>query len=1075
MRNALQKNQITKCLASFVIFVTCIGFSLDTNAQNISISGVVKDSNGETLPGVTVTIQNTNQGAVTDVNGAYTLSAPQNAVLVFTYVGFETQEIPIGNRTRIDVNLSEDTEQLDEVVVVGYGTRKKSHNTGAIAQVGGEDIAAIQAARVDDALAGKLPGVLVQNQSGEPGADPKIQIRAASSLSGDSGPLIVVDGYPISGSIATVNPNDIESMEVLKDAASAAIYGSRGANGVILVTTKKGKSGKPRFSYNAYTSTSKKYVKDIGMLKTASQWADELEAGQLNGTYDLSEVDPRLLDYRINAYRNAPDVVSMEDWLFRSGSTQSHDFSVSAGTEDVSVFASLGYLDTEGIVIGQGFERYNGRLNLDANLGDKFKAGLSVNGFFSNQDIVPHDMRDLLRAYSIHPIYHTEASIAFIQQLDAQRQALADAGVLTPSGGSQLQDTFDQGYRGTGNITSSIYDLQPGDIAHEWHYGRNRNGIGGSGDAGPAAKFDNARRYRRTYFGNISSYLQYNIIEGLNIKTVLGADINDVESYYHQGTLADARERTNQSDLDISNAKRTSMLSETTLSYTRVIGNHDISAVVGYEFQNTYIRGISSNATNVPIGLPLNYNLFDPADVVTTETDATQTRNSIFGRINYAYDNRYLASVSFRRDGDSRFGANNRFETFPAVSVGWNVHNEAFFSSSLLSQLKVRFSSGSLGTTAFLGPYDALSILGSSPTAFGTGFFIAANIANPNLTWQSNTETNYGVNMGFLGNRFTFGLDYYTSDIELMLLQRPVSEVLGTTSIIVNQGNIRSSGLELELGAVLLEKDDLSWNVSANLSTVNSEITDLGGLEELPPVVYGGPGGRGPEFRNYVGGELGEMWGLEVIGEVETIHMFDPSRNIGFGSSEYYVVDQNEDGVIDEDDYVKLGSANPDFYWGLNSSVRYKDFDFSIQFQGSHGAEVYNIDPIYWKSQFGGRMRASFDTEGDGIADHNGLHYEQTRNAHGALIQDASYIALRNLTIGYTLKPDWVGKVGVSSARVYAASTNLLYIMGDNYTSFNPEGVETTNGGYAGPITYGYQEGASPIVRSFTLGINVNF
>ena len=1075
MRNVLQNNQITKCIASFAIFISCLGFSLNSWGQDVSVSGVVKDSNGEALPGVTVTIKNTNQGAVTDVDGAYSLTAASDAILVFTYVGFATQEISIGNRTQIDVTLSEDLEQLDEVVVVGYGTRKKSHNTGAIAQVGGEDIAAIQAVRVDDALAGKLSGVLIQNQSGEPGADPKIQVRAASSLSGDSGPLIVVDGYPISGSIATVNPNDIESLEVLKDAASAAIYGSRGANGVILVTTKKGTSGKPRFSYNAYVSTSKKYVSDIGMLKTASEWADELEAGQANGTYDLSEVDPRLLDYRINAYRNAPDVVSIEDWLFRSGSTQSHDFSVSSGTEDVSVFASIGYLDTEGIVIGQGFERYNGRLNLDANLGDKFKAGLSVNGFFSNQDIVPHDMRDLLRAYSIHPIYHTEASIAFVQQLDAQRQALADAGVLTPSGGSQLQDTFDQGYRGTGNINSSIYTLQPGDIAHEWHYGRNRNGIGGSGDAGPAAKFDNAQRYRRTYFGNISSYLQYNIIDGLNIKTVLGADINDVENYYHQGTLADARERTNQSDLDISNAKATSMLSETTLSYTRVIDNHDISAVVGYEFQNTYIRGISSNATNVPIGLPLNYNLFNPVDVVTTETDATQTRNSVFGRINYAYDNRYLASVSFRRDGDSRFGANNRFETFPAVSLGWNMHNEAFFSSSLVSNLKLRFSTGSLGTTAFLGPYDALSILGAAPTAFGTGFFIAENIANPNLTWQSNTETNYGVNLGFMGNRFTLGLDYYTSDIEKMLIERPVSEVLGTTSIIVNQGNIRSSGLELELGAVVLEKGNLTWDVSANLSTVNSEITDLGGLEELPPVVYGGPSGRGPEFRNYVGGELGEMWGLEVIGEVETIHMFDPSRNIGFGSSEYYVVDQNDDGVIDEDDYVKLGSATPDFYWGLNSSVRYKDFDFSIQFQGSHGAEVYNIDPIYWKSQFGGRMRASFDTEGDGIADHNGLHYEQTRNAHGALIQDASYIALRNLTIGYTLKPALVSKVGISSARVYAASTNLLYIMGDDYTSFNPEGVETTNGGYLGPITYGYQEGASPIVRSFTLGININF
>ena len=403
-------------------------------------------------------------------------------------------------------------------MVVGYGTRKKSHNTGAIAQVGGADVAAIQASRVDDALAGKLPGVLIQNQSGEPGADPKIQIRAASSLSGDSNPLIVVDGYPISGSLATVNPNDIESLEVLKDAASAAIYGSRGANGVILVTTKKGKSGKAKFSYNGFTSISNKYVKDIEMLKTASEWANDLESS----AYDLSEVDPRLVDYRINAYRNAPDVVSMEDWLFREGSTQSHDFSVAGGSEDVNIFASIGYLNTEGIVREQAFERYNGRLNVDANLGDKFKTGISINGSYSHQEIVPHDMRDLLRAYSIHPIYHTDASIAFVQELDGQRQALHDAGVLTPDGNDRLGPDFDSGYRGGGLINSSIYTLQPGDIAHEWHYGRGRNGIGGSGDAGPAAKFDNARRFQRTYFANASSYLQYSIIEGLEYKNRSG-------------------------------------------------------------------------------------------------------------------------------------------------------------------------------------------------------------------------------------------------------------------------------------------------------------------------------------------------------------------------------------------------------------------------------------------------------------------------------------------------------------------------------------------------------------------------
>lgn len=1039
--------------------------------DSYTLTGVVTDLNNQPVPAVNVIIQNTTTGTSTDFDGNYSINVSNGDVLQFSSLGYASQKISITSQTSLNIKLNEDSAQLDEVVVVGYGTRKKSHLTGAVAKVGGEEVAGIQAARVDDALAGKLPGVLIQNQSGEPGAAPKIQVRAASSLSGDSNPLIVVDGYPISGSIATVNPNDIESLEVLKDAASAAIYGSRGANGVILITTKKGKAGKANFSYNGYTSFSQKYVKDIEMLKTAGEWAAELQTS----AYDLSEINPGLLEYRLDAYENAPDVVSMEDWLFQNGSTQSHDFSVSGGSENVKAFASLGYQNTEGIVIGQGFEKINARLNLDAKLGDRLTAGLSFNGFRGKQDIVPHDMRDLLRAYSISPIYHTDASIAFVQQLDVKRQALYDGtgGVGIPGA---FSDAFDVGYRGSGIAPSSIYNLQAGDTAHDWHYGRSQNGIGGTSNAGPAAKFDNAQRFQRTYFANVSANLQYEIIDGLKIKTVLGGDLRDTQDYYAATILADAQERTNQTDLDISDIKVSSVLSETTLNYAKVFDKHDVSVVGGIEFQNTYIRGLTSVGTNLPYGAPLNYNQLTPADVITSEIDEMRSRRSVFGRINYAYDDRYLLSVSARRDGDSRFGANNRFATFPSLSLGWNVHNEAFFGDGeAWSLLKLRFSTGSLGTTSFLGSYDALSVLGTSPTVLGTGFEIPDNLPNPDLTWQTNTETNYGLDLGFVNNRIRLSADYYTSDVEDMLINQSVPEILGVPSIVLNLGDVKSSGLELTFDASIIQKEDFRWSFSANLSTVNTEITSLGNLDELPRVVYGGPSSRGPEFRNYVGGEVGEMWGYESAGEVETIHIEDPTRNIGFNSGLHYIVDQNNDGVIDDDDWVKLGSATPDFYWGLSSSLNYKAFDLAIQFQGSQGAEVYNIDPIYWQSQFGDRTRASFDANNDGIADANGLHYDQTRFVHGSGVQDASYIALRNLTLGYTLDSDVTNKVGLSSVRLYVAGSNLLYLFSDDYTSFNPEGIETTNTGYLGPTTYGYQEGASPIVRSFTLGLNVNF
>ena len=470
-----------------------------------------------------------------------------------------------------------------------------------------------------------------------------------------------------------------------------------------------------------------------------------------------------------------------------------------------------------------------------------------------------------------------------------------------------------------------------------------------------------------------------------------------------------------------------------------------------------------------------------PADITVTERDETISRRSVFGRINYAFDDRYLLSASIRRDGDSRFGANNKYATFPAFSVGWNIHNEAFYKSDIVSLLKPRFSTGSLGTTSDLGAYNSLSLLNPQATIFGTGFLIPSDVANPDLTWQTNTETNYGVDLGLFKNRIRISADYYTSDIEDILINQSVSEVLGTTSIRLNAGDVRSSGFEMELSAIVANNENFTWNFGANISTVQTEITDLRDVDALPDVIYG-QSGRGPVFRNYVGGEIGEMWGLETTGRVADVHIEDPTRAVGINSSEYYVVDQNGDGVIDRTrtveeggDLVKIGQNTPDFYYGFNSTMNYKNFDLSFQFQGAQGGDVFNIDPIYWQSEFGGRLRDSFDADDDGIEDATGLFYTQSRNQLDAQIQDASYLALRNLTIGYTIDQDVINKIGLNSVRVYAAATNLLYLWGDNYTSFNPEGVEITNGGYLGPTTYGVQVGASPIVRSFTLGLNVNF
>ena len=1041
----------TKFLLIAVLLVNIQLFAQDS----FTVSGSVKDSNSLPLLGVNVTVKNSTNGTQTDFDGNFSIEVKTGDILRFSYVGFVDQDVLIRNQTQLLVVLAEDLNLLDEIVLTGYGSRKRSQLTGAVAKIGGDEVAALQVARVDEALAGKLSGVLIQNQDGSPGAAPKIQIRAASSISGASNPLVVVDGYPISGGIQSVNPNDIQSIEVLKDAASAAIYGSRGANGVILITTKKGRSGKATFSYNAYTSLSNKYRENI--LMSGPEWAAhsraQIAAG--NWTSTVNNLDPAFLEYRLNAYENSPGAISPEDWLFQTGHSNTHDFSMSGGTDDVHYFASVGYQDIGGVVITRGYERFHFRANVDAKLNDKLKAGISANGFSSKRDILGHDMRDLLRAYGVHPVYHTAESIAFVQQLDVQAQNLG-------------LSAFDNGYRGSGYEASSIYDLEPGMAAQDWHYGRADNGIGGSGDAGPAAKLDNVESWEKSYFANVNGYLEYAISDDLNVKSVLGGDIRDTQTYSHRLLGFDSRARTSQTFMRQNDLKVSTLLSETTLNFSKVIGSHDISAVAGIEYQTTRLIGNSLNGVNVPDQAILNWNLFAPEDITVTERNEKRVRESVFGRVNYAFDDRFLASVSLRRDGDSRFGANKRYETFPAVSVGWNIHNESFLKDSeALSQLKIRFSTGSLGTTSFLGSYDSLSLLSPSATIYGTGYLIPSNSPNPDLTWQTNTETNFGLDLGFVNNRFTLGVDYYTSDIENILINQAQSEVLGNPSSILNVGDITSSGLEFELTGVLVNSNDFNWNMNANLSTVNTEISYLGGLDELPQQIYG-TSGRGPVFRNYVGGEIGEMWGLETTGPVEMAYLADGTRHPNNQSGESYVVDQNGDGIIDrtrtvEDggDLVKIGQNTPDFYWGMSHNLSYKQFDASFQFQGSHGAEVYNIDPLYYGSQWGGRLA---DVPADSPL------IERNRNQTDAMIQDASYIALRNLTLGYTVDAPFVESLGLSSFRAYVAASNLLYIMGDDYTSYNPEGVNTND-----PTIYGAQVGASPVVRSFTVGLNINF
>ncbi len=1034
----------------------------------IEVSGIVMDKSGMPLPGANIIEEGTTNGTLTDFNGKFSiLVTDKNALLQISYISFKTITISINDESdinNISITLEENSESLDEIVIVGYGKKKKSHLTGAVAKIGGDDIAAVQTPRVDEALQGKLAGVRIQSTDSQPGAAPKIQVRSGGSITGAGNPLIVVDGYPISGDLSTVNPTDIDSIEVLKDASSAAIYGSRGANGVILITTKKGKSTKAQFSYNTYVSSTSAYRKNYDLYPTLSEHIDKIESnseisssGALISDTWSTETDLGVANYdalfiaRLQAYKDVEELGFGTDYLdnvLQTGITTNHDFNVRGGSEKVRYYASVGYLDAEGSLQKSDYERFSGRLNLDVTLNDKLKVGFSFNGTVTSRTLFPYSLGDAIRTQSYVPKFHTEESIALVQEYNQFIQGIG------------LQEATGSG--------PALEDLQPGDYGHEWHFNRLNNdgianGIGLSFFNGAQSKIDNRNSTQETYFGNVLGYFDYEIIEGLNFKSNLGGDMSNFSAFDNIETpgTADGVGGTEQNE---NNQLTTSWLSQNTLNFSKDIGNHTLDLLAGYEFGEQRVKGIDVAASQYSVNGLLTYGSFN--EVVNDNIEEYTTRKSVFFRASYAYDDRYLLSASIRRDGDSRFGTNNQWASFPAASIGWNIHNESFFNIAAISKLKLRASYGKLGSTEGLGAYDALSSLETVTTTLGDSNVVGltnSNIANPDLSWQITAEQNFGIDLGFLNNNLSLSVDYFISETEDMLLEKGISSVVGFTSTNVNQGNLESKGLEIELGATVINNENFKWSISGNFSKIETLVTDTGNDSGF--TVH--PSNQTPQFRTYAGGQVAEFWGYETTGDsIDDRYLIDPSYPINGAARDTYVVDQNGDGEITEGgDYVKLGSNTPDFTWGFSSNFDYKDFDVSFVMQGSHGAEISNTDAFFYEAHWKGGTNSLFAaTEGSNLV--------AEKVDTDLFIQDASYMALRNITLGYTLEGDKFDKI-FDNIRLYIAATNLIYIMADDYTGLNPEGVNFVNP--ENPLEFGGQKGASPINRSFTLGLNFNF
>ena len=1004
---------------------------------------VVSKADQSPIPGVTVLILNTTSGTTTDFDGNYSISVKNGDVLQFSYIGFVTQAVTISGQTTLNISLSEDVNALDEVVVVGYGTQKKSHLTGSISKVVNDDLDQIAVARVDDALIGQVSGVNIQATNAEAGGAPTITIRGFGSVTADSGPALVVDGVVVSSEfLGTLDMNDVESFEVLKDAASAAIYGSEGSNGVIMITTKSGKEGKTKFSYQTYTGWKDAHGSD-DYRKNVSDWLEIEQAA----TGMLSEE---------SLYMQALVAVTgvdrdWQDVFFNGGTVTSHSFSARGGTEDTKFSTSLRYLGDEGVVITDDYKLYTGTLKVDSKFGKKAKFGLRFTPSYTKQRQLPTSIHNPIRQSPWLPIYHTAETLQFID-----RDTYPDVGI---------GDYFYENHLIELDFDGDGSDTRPRT----------------SGDSNPYAQYVEREHYEYNtkLFG--STYLSYELLDGLTAKTSLGVTLEQRKRERWDGTEYHAAGNS-RAQYNLQNRFRTRVISDNTLDYNTVIGNHEISALAGLTLQQR--KSENSEVTGNGYTNDLLPNLQGATAISEYEEINTELKKiGFFGRINYAFADKYLLSASFRRDGSSVFGLDTKWGNFPAVSLGWNAAKEDFLiNSNFINNLKFRFSYGLTGAENFnvgndlvnAWPYLAL-LQNSNYIVDGsiTAGVSSLNIANTLLQWEASEELNPAVDFGIFNNRISGSVDYYQRTSDKLLLENPVSYVTGFTSGIVNLGEVQNSGWELELRTKNYNSEKFSWNSTLIASTNKNELLSFGDSNNaLIEDTYG----RNSQWINRIGEPISSFWGFvvdeDLFDETEfrTTYVSTPWNRINGQSDDTIVKDLNGDGLITDDDKTILGDPYPDLVYSFTNEFQFGNFDFSFMVQGSVGAQVNNIGDQYFYNWFGNRTVSGGASQAvaDGLVPDESFIQEKVLTSE--VIASADYFSLRNVNLGYNFSEDITSKIGVSSLRLYATAQNLLYITASDYHGFNPEHIDGSN-----PRAYGSQRAGTPIYKTITFGLNIDF
>ncbi len=1035
------------------------GKKMSTDAlPDREVSGkVINQETSEPLIGATVTVKKySNIGTVTDVDGNFNLKVPDDAeALIFSYIGFTSMEVPLGNNTVFEVALENDLSTLSEVLVVGYGTGKRTEVNGAISKVSEEEVSRYATANFEQAILGTMAGVQISQNGRNPGEDSQISIRGISTLTAGVNPLIVVDGVPLTegSSLSSINTQDIESISVLKDASSAAIYGSRASNGVIMITTKKGEQRKIKVNFDAFAGVQSRT--DKLELINAYDAAQFFKEARDNGYVSRDPENRSIADDRDTRIANGANKRELRlgytqpyldgvqgltdyDWLdgvYRNAHFNNYYVSVSGGHQTTNYFVSFGYLDQEGMVIGTGMDRYTSNIRLNTAFTDNLRFGINLNTSFADLDVTddngwnnlpPDPGSSFYLMYPFFNPYNEDGSFAISAQIRAN----------TPEDGSLSENTI--------AMTTLTKNTES--------------------------------RFRT--FG--STFLEYEPVKGLQIKTSIGADFrSSFFDYYQPSTFG--RYRTdvvnNQSNSTETKTRIENYLIENTINYGKQVDNHGFKFLLGQSYQQEKFTATEVAATGI---IDDNLDNISAGGNFTVDADRYKwTQLSYFGRLQYDYSGKYFLTAALRRDGSSRFGANSKWGTFSSFSAGWLISDEPFFPlSNIFNHAKLRVSWGQTGNNQ-IGSYSSQALVNEDNYTINgqllSGFSTTTS-PNPDLSWETNTSTNIGIDFGVLENKIFISAEYYSARTKDLLLKVPVPQQSGFDTSLQNIGELKNRGFEFELRGKGFKLGGLLLGFNTNLTANVNEVLALG-ADQGQIIASSG----GSTYLTKIGEPIAQFYGWDIIGVYKTQEDIDSTPHLsGTLVGDYKVRDADGDGDVDSDDRVPLGTYNPDFTYAFGMNMAYKSFDLSLSFTGVEGRKVYDHltarglevgEGFTTASQyyFDNYYHAERNPDGFFAAPNLGNFSSARRNTRmsSITVSDGDYFRLRNIQIGYTFPKSTLKAVGISRLRVYATANNLFTIT--KYRGLNSEGIRP------GTLTNGYARSAGSIPRLIAGGLNVTF